>query len=230
MNLPPISALGTCLDTTYATVTTSAAIQACCDLASVDMFLVAAFQDNAQTNFHLGAYVSKADMCTQTARNTPRLSSSGSWFYWTPGKSFGFSPTSTINQINADFGTPGNRLSWHLDGQGGYRAGDVLSLTNDATWRKRIYTYSVNLCIPPTAAPSLAPTAAPSTAPTAAPSMAPSVAPSMAPSMAPTSFLSSPKKKATKLKVKVIVKVKVKSATKVKVNKTNAKTKNNPKL
>ncbi|CAF0991711.1 unnamed protein product [Brachionus calyciflorus] len=73
---------------------------------------------------------------TNTTLNTPKLVGSVYW-YLTPGKSFGFSPSFTISQTTSDqfnLSDP-QRLSWHLDQPiGGWRLGN-LSL-NDNSYRK----------------------------------------------------------------------------------------------
>lgn len=64
------------------------------------------------------------------------------YWYKTSGKSFGFSPTSTIRQTTADNEdlTSSQRLSWLLDqNMGGYRVGSVRSLHDNSQWRKIIY-------------------------------------------------------------------------------------------
>ncbi len=66
----------------------------------------------------------------QTVNNIPVLDS-GVWWYYTPGKSIGYSPTSSIYQNSADTSSDGAeyRLSWHLDGNGGgWRLGTSTSL------------------------------------------------------------------------------------------------------
>ena len=70
-----------------------------------------------------------------TVLNTPTLEN-GSYFYFTANKSIGFAPNSTINQNGADVenripcdaGNGDLRLSWHLEGSGGWRAGCSISL------------------------------------------------------------------------------------------------------
>ena len=75
-----------------------------------------------------------------TPLNTPTLEN-GSYFYFTANKSIGFAPNSTINQINADVenicdaGNGDLRLSWHLSGFGGWRAGCSVSLNSSSETR-----------------------------------------------------------------------------------------------
>ena len=67
------------------------------------------------------------DIVTTTPENQPRLVN-GAWWYFTPDKSFGFAPNSTINQIFVDkfdcdritwsYCKDSNRLSWYLNDDG----------------------------------------------------------------------------------------------------------------
>ena len=72
---------------------------------------------------------------TKTAKNTPNLHN-GAYWYYTPDCSFtcqsmGFAPNSTINQFTADYFDQSNnqRVSWHVDGPGGYRLGSLYENT-----------------------------------------------------------------------------------------------------
>jgi hypothetical protein len=64
------------------------------------------------------------------------------YWYRSDGRSFGFSPHSTIRQTtgdNEDMNSP-LRLSWLLDqNMGGYRAGATRPLADDSLWHKVIY-------------------------------------------------------------------------------------------
>ena len=75
---------------------------------------------------HLGAFALASEVHQTTALNTPHLSN-GVYWYFTPGKSFGFlSDTDLHQEPTGDTGTTNieARLSWNLDnGYGGYRAG-----------------------------------------------------------------------------------------------------------
>ena len=78
---------------------------------------------------------------TQTTLNQPVFSGSAYW-YFTSGKSFGFSPDSLIIQIIADTHeqTSNQRLSWHLDGiSGGWRLGDQIKLNFNAAFSKKVF-------------------------------------------------------------------------------------------
>jgi hypothetical protein len=78
---------------------------------------------------------------TQTILNQPKFYGSAYW-YFTENQSFGFSPSSNINQNQADdFDLSSNeRLSWHLDqGIGGWRLGSKVSLNADGTSFKKVF-------------------------------------------------------------------------------------------
>ena len=82
---------------------------------------------------HLGAFALASDAQQITVLNTPHLSN-GAYWYFTPGKSFGFLKDTDLHQEPAgDTGTTNieARLSWNLEnGYGGYRAGDYTEKTN----------------------------------------------------------------------------------------------------
>ena len=67
--------------------------------------------------------------------------SNGVHWYLTAGKAFGFAPTAKIKLYNADMLAEQGygRLSWHLTGNGGYRAGSKMNLNSSVEWRKQIY-------------------------------------------------------------------------------------------
>ena len=76
-----------------------------------------------------------------TALNTPNYVGSAYWYY-TPTKSFGYSPTNSITQNSCDnSNTDDNlRLCWHTDnGSGGYRAGNVIGLNYDVSYSKYVF-------------------------------------------------------------------------------------------
>ena len=77
----------------------------------------------------------------ETALNAPNLIN-GTFWYETPGNSFGLSDTFLINQQSADFGkfTDEAKILWHIDRcTGGWRCGVNISLTFDNNWMKVIY-------------------------------------------------------------------------------------------
>ena len=80
---------------------------------------------------------------TSTTVNTPQLLN-GTYWYYTPNTSFGFSPTNVIQQASADVylcnGNNGadacaddpSRLSWHLGSIGGFRLGSAGWINSDS--------------------------------------------------------------------------------------------------
>ena len=89
----------------------------------------------------LGAFALASEVHQTTVLNTPHLSN-GVYWYFTPGKSFGFLKDDTLEQATADIGTtnPASRLSWNLSKYGGYRSGlQIVSGWPAGTYRKRIY-------------------------------------------------------------------------------------------
>ena len=90
---------------------------------------------------------------TETEINTPQLLN-GTYWYYTPGSSFGYSPTNVINQAPADItGCNGDtcasdpsRLSWHLGSMGGFRLGDAGWINNGESggnlYLKQVWTWS----------------------------------------------------------------------------------------
>ncbi|CAF1082112.1 unnamed protein product [Brachionus calyciflorus] len=77
---------------------------------------------------------------TPTELDKPVFVGSAYW-YRTPSKSFGFSPVYFIYQFTADNTDYKNplRLSWHLDGGGGWRLGSLLSLDSSKSYKKFIF-------------------------------------------------------------------------------------------
>ena len=91
--------------------------------------------------FYLGAFAVVEEVQKTTVLNTPH-ESNGVYWYFTPGKSFGFLKDDTLQQAAADIGTtnPESRLSWNLGKYGGYRAGANIELSDSiGLWRKVIY-------------------------------------------------------------------------------------------
>ena len=95
----------------------------------------------------LGAFGLASEVHHFTVLNKPH-ESNGVYWYFTPGKSFGFLGDDTLEQATADIGTtnPGSRLSWNLSKHGGYRAGNNLRLSETVDYyRKRIYNCPLSI-------------------------------------------------------------------------------------
>ena len=93
------------------------------------------------STFYLGAFGLASEVQRSTVLNTPHLSN-GVYWYFTPGKSFGFLGDTNLQQYSADVGTtnPHSRLSWSLDNPfGGNRAGANTGLKS-TTWQKVIWS------------------------------------------------------------------------------------------
>ncbi|KOO28234.1 kinesin-like protein kif17-like protein [Chrysochromulina tobinii] len=87
----------------------------------------------------LGAFGKRDDVLRRTPHNEPH-EHNGVWWYRTDGYSFGFAPNSELQQYRADSMNPRDpqRLSWHLQGDGGWRAGQYTDLNGETPWRKLI--------------------------------------------------------------------------------------------
>lgn len=60
------------------------------------------------------------------------------FWYLRKGSSFGFSDKKEISLFQADTMNGDKRLSWHLEGSGGYRIGDMINLNNSKQYNKII--------------------------------------------------------------------------------------------
>ena len=98
---------------------------------------------------------------TSTTINTPQLLN-GTYWYYTPTKSFGYSPTNIISQDTADVtgcdsaaaravacASDPSRLSWHLAGdfsEGGYRLGNAGWINNEGeggnSYLKQVWSWN----------------------------------------------------------------------------------------
>ena len=88
----------------------------------------------------VGAIGERSVVLQETSLNQPN-EHNGLYWYFTKGKAFGFSPTDEIECSSADVHDKNNnqRLSWHLTGSGGYRAGSNCDLNSDKKYRKLVY-------------------------------------------------------------------------------------------
>lgn len=81
------------------------------------------------------------NVTTQTLLNQPKFHGQAYW-YFTANSSFGYSPTTTINQNSADnYDNSSNlRVSWHLDKNvGGWRLGSLVWLNEDMIYYKKVF-------------------------------------------------------------------------------------------
>ncbi len=86
----------------------------------------------------------KTLLSSYTDLNIPRLINNAYWYY-TPSKSIGFSPNSSIAQNSCDYYDHKNklpldplRLCWHLDWSG-WRLGSIIELNYDTNYLKLIF-------------------------------------------------------------------------------------------
>jgi hypothetical protein len=76
-----------------------------------------------------------------TELNKPNYVGSAYWYY-TPKKSFGFAPTSSINQISCDYYDLDNKLKlcWHTNySKGGWRLGNIVDLDSNSVYSKYVF-------------------------------------------------------------------------------------------
>ena len=94
------------------------------------------------------AVAPKVDVFTATTRDEPHLVN-GSYWYYTPDWSMGFSPNATIAQNSCDVagvwgdgGDQAHRLCWHMGGDGlngGWSLGDQYSLNSNVSYVRAIF-------------------------------------------------------------------------------------------
>ena len=85
-------------------------------------------------NMRLVACANCLSVLTVNVLNTPNNAGSVYWYY-TPGQSFGFSPSSYITQSSCDSSNQNDnlRLCWHTDNIcGGWRLGNIVNLNSDS--------------------------------------------------------------------------------------------------
>eukprot|EP00435_Cladocopium_sp_Y103_P020022 s541_g4.t2 len=84
----------------------------------------------------------KSDAVTAICARWQTTAHNGVLWYLEPGKAFGFADRSelrTDRRRGADTAEGQLRISWHLDGHGGYRAGSLECLNHDNSWRKLVF-------------------------------------------------------------------------------------------
>ena len=134
-----------CYQAAYLEKTSSDHILSC---AGPVLFVGAAYTPfNRETIVYLGAFALAQEVHKITELNTPH-ESNGAYWYFTPGKSFGFLKDTDLHQKpTADTGTTNadSRLSWNLDNdRSGYRTGMYINLYNDSMFQKTIYNCPID--------------------------------------------------------------------------------------
>ncbi|CAL1174176.1 unnamed protein product [Cladocopium goreaui] len=97
--------------------------------------------DDAGLNLDVSA-CGKSDAVTTLCARWQTTAHNGVLWYLEPGKAFGFADRSelrTDRRRGADTAEGQLRVSWHLDGHGGYRAGSLECLNHDNSWRKLVF-------------------------------------------------------------------------------------------
>ena len=96
-------------------------------------------REAGSTSVALGAFGRRDEVLKRTEHNKPHKHNDV-WWYRTDNYSFGFAPSPDVSQYRADSLYPRDerRLSWHLQGDGGWRAGGVCDLNGETPWRKLI--------------------------------------------------------------------------------------------
>ena len=82
---------------------------------------------------------------TKTAPNTPNLHN-GAYWYYTPGKSIGFAPNSTISNFwgsDGAFTSNNQRVSWDVDFKGGWRLGSLIDLQSDRYYKVIFFSFGI---------------------------------------------------------------------------------------
>ena len=97
-------------------------------------------REAGSTSVALGAFGRRDEVLKRTSDNKPHKHNDV-WWYRTDGYSFGFAPSPDVSQYRADSLYPRDerRLSWHLQGDGGWRAGGVCDLNGETPWRKLFF-------------------------------------------------------------------------------------------
>ena len=128
-----------CYNAPYSAVTTKEALSKCTADPKRRVFIGASY--GSSSSFTVGAGGIAGNVFATTNSYSSAKLSDGVYWYNVDGKSFGFAPASQINLADADTYDIDSelRVSWHMNGNGGWRAGSSNSLTNDDTFRKIVY-------------------------------------------------------------------------------------------
>jgi len=143
----------------YGTTTTFADTQSWLSTYSGYEVFVGAIDSKGQV--YIGATGLADDVFKQTFSTNTAVANSSSDLYWynVSDSSFGFTPTSSIRLISADvvgtsdFGYADDgynalRLSWHLSGGGGWRAGSQLWLNSSSDYNKVVLVGKPSVGVP----------------------------------------------------------------------------------
>jgi len=127
-----LSGWNLCFRAPYSDKTTSAVFDTC----KGSKILVASKKKNTDT-LALMAICQRSVVTKQTEQNVTIEDNGVYWYHWK--KSFGFSDSQKIQLDSADTLEGDKRLSWHLNGSGGYRSGNVRDLNSSNEWEKLLF-------------------------------------------------------------------------------------------
>lgn len=130
-----------CYDQNYAHPVTTAEVQGCG--LRTHVLVGAKASAGAATLLLLAAGLS-GNALRPTSSTSVAYLENGAYWYHMEGRSVGFAESSVIKLDHADaearYASCAERLSWHLQGSGGFRAGCSLPLMDDLVHRKVMYT------------------------------------------------------------------------------------------
>ncbi|KRX05580.1 hypothetical protein PPERSA_12758 [Pseudocohnilembus persalinus] len=97
-------------------------------------------KEENENKIQLGAIDKKSEVfqLSQSCKKARKSENGDIYWYFVEKKSFGFADNEQIQLKDGDFNTFGKRISWKLNGEGGYRAGDNINLYNSSNWKKII--------------------------------------------------------------------------------------------
>jgi hypothetical protein len=128
-----------CQDVPYSHITSVADIENCKSRGNV--FAAAAKASASPDRLALVAMLLSSDLITTSSSSSASGPFNGAFWYYYPGRSFGFASERSIDLRYVDILTSSceYRLSWHLDGSNtGWRAGCATDI-RDSLWRKVLY-------------------------------------------------------------------------------------------
>jgi hypothetical protein len=138
-NVPTLSQCQVCQDVAYTYSTKSEDIT---NSKSRGNFIAIAAKRQQEDMLTVVAGLNTSDLEQTSSISNATGPINGAFWYYVPGKSFGFAGSAVINLKTADTKDTGcdKRLSWHLDlGVGGWRAGCQTGLIESDEWRKIMY-------------------------------------------------------------------------------------------
>jgi hypothetical protein len=141
--------LPTLYDMPYSHATKADGLRAAAVAAGCTHVVVAATRvgEGAGGGLKVAAAGEASVVLARTVENETRVSHGVHWYCRT-GRGFGFAPNDDIETSRNPLADTGHRddplrLSWQLNGEGGYRAGDACDLCGSDGWRKVVWGFSL---------------------------------------------------------------------------------------